>query len=284
MPDDLNPDQTGGADGALEIQDPPEGGDTGAQDNPPGEGGGDTGDQPEGGQPQKTETPEEESVTLSKEEYDKLAARAGFADREARRRKLKTYTEPVAAEPPKPETPKPKRESFDDYDEFVEALTDWKVEQREIKERQATAAKSRREHLDDFHSFIDEQEAKDPEFTKKAYIPVDMNNPRGLALYEMIANSDQLAEIALHFGANNSEAVRLYDLAQRNPVAAAREIGKLEISLSKRTPQQRTKTNAPSPTKTVAPGGKTQKSLDDMSTEEFIAHRNAEEKARLRGG
>ncbi len=86
---------------------------------------------------------------------------------------------------------------------------------------------------------------------------------------------DHAADIAYHLAKDPQEAHRIASLP---PVAAAREIGKLEAKYSGGTqPSQKSTTNAPAPTSPVGSSETPTKKLEDMTTEEYIAYRNQQE-------
>lgn len=87
----------------------------------------------------------------------------------------------------------------------------------------------------------------------------------------MILESDQAADLAYHLGKNPALAVHLSKLP---PVAAARELGRIEASLA--PPKPKTATKAPDPINPVnGRGAAPAKSVENMTLAEFAAWREA---------
>lgn len=84
----------------------------------------------------------------------------------------------------------------------------------------------------------------------------------------MITTSDVGADVAYHLGQNRALAAQI---AQMNPVEAARAIGRIEATLS--LPKARTETNAPSPINPVRGSAGAGRDPDKMSYAEFKAYR-----------
>lgn len=257
-------------------QDPPEGGDReeGDQATPKPEAGREP-EIPTGAKP-KTETKDDE--TVSREEFNKLAARAAYAERELRRRDA-APTPAIPGDKPaeiEPTRQKPARADFEDYDEWQEAVMDWKLEQKDHaasqQAKQKTMEQRKADRQKNYEDLISTESAKDPDFLKKAFIPVG-------PLEDVILESEQKIELALYFGSsreNTMEAIRLSNLARTNPMLASREIGKLEAKLSNKSPTPRTNTKAPNPTKQLGSGMETStKKPEDMTMAEYKAWRKA---------
>lgn len=87
----------------------------------------------------------------------------------------------------------------------------------------------------------------------------------------MILESDQSADLAYHLGKNPALAVQL---SQMSPVAAARELGRIEATLA--PPKPKTATKAPDPINPVTGRAATPaKDINSMSLAEFAAWREA---------
>ncbi len=87
----------------------------------------------------------------------------------------------------------------------------------------------------------------------------------------MILESDQAADLAYHLGKNPALAVQLSGMP---PVAAARELGRIEASLA--SPKVRPPTKAPEPINPVnGRGAAPAKSVENMTLAEFAAWREA---------
>lgn len=221
-----------------------------------------TGD--EGGEPQELTAEElQTQLTDEQEKRRKAEGRLGYFEREAQRR-LKEDEAKVTTEKPTETFTKPRPESknFEDYDSFNEALVDWKIEQKEAA-RMATEKKtSQQEKAIQFQSKLDEGNAKYKDFDQVARnddLPITVN------MMEAMIDCEHPDDIAYYLGKNIPECRRIASLS---PIAAAREIGKLEAQFA--GPQQKTKSNAPEPTKTIS-GKETPPTKFDNMTEDDVA-------------
>ena len=162
-----------------------------------------------------------------------------------------------------PATGKPKEDDFDNYADFMEALSDWKVQgtiaaerkkwEAEKTEETANAEAEKQQQLID--GKLGEGRKKYDDFDKVAMDDV----PYSQAMVDVVTDSDDFVEVAYYLGQHLDEADRISRLS---PLAAAREIGKIEAQLSiphsEPTPEQQTEdsttkktTNAPAPIKSI---------------------------------
>jgi hypothetical protein len=91
-------------------------------------------------------------------------------------------------------------------------------------------------------------------------------------ILNVIGSSDLGVDVAYHLATHLDVADRL---ARMSPVAAAVEIGRIEARLSAPKPSKPV-TNAPAPVPTVGGGSIASKDPDRMTVEEWMAHRNAQ--------
>ena len=224
----------------------------------------------DGAEPESPEAPkeaEETEKTVSFEDHQKLQARLAYAERELRRKEREKPVEEKKPEQPVEVSQKPVEADFEDYNEFVEALTDWKTDRKMEGFEKTSREKTQQEKIIEQNRRVDTivaaETVKDPDFLKKAYIPI--------GLEDLVVDSDQFVDLALYFGQNPNEAMRLLDLPV---VQAAREIGRIESKLQIKTPQPRTISKAPTPTKTVGGNEVVEKTIDDMTAAEHIAYMN----------
>lgn len=143
---------------------------------------------------------------------------------------------------------KPKAEDFESHDEYIEALTDWKIEKRDkeketksketqIKtefDRQVEAHNKRVEKFveshDDFHDLIEE---------------ID-DVPMSMAVQDLILRSENGPELMYELAKNRKDYERICAL---DPIQAAREFGKFEARVLKPSESSKEKqtTKAPPP-------------------------------------
>jgi hypothetical protein len=166
---------------------------------------------------------------------------------------------------------KPNPESFETHSEYVEALTDWKLDQKEAS-RRAEEEKSKvlseqeklyKAHLEREKSFIDKTD-------DYADVLEDVNYLQDAtpALQQLIVSSDNGPEIMYELAKNKAEYERINKLP---PLALARELGRLESKIISKAsddkkPEPKKLTSAPKPIDPVSKGkGTVAKSIDDPS-------------------
>lgn len=212
-----------------------------------------------------------DKLTREKRELEERLAKAEAAAKEK-----------PADEPAKPEAkPKPRSEDFDSFDEFTEALFDWKREQSEAEKasKEADSKKAAEEEAE--ATQLVEAHSKREEKAREVYTDYDevmeeagkisLPNHLGLAILQ----DEQSAVLAYHLAKNPDELDRLMKLG---PVAAVREVGKLSAKLSQPEPKpQSKKTSAPAPVQPLKPAGGRERSIYDKDLGEDI-----EEYRRLR--
>jgi hypothetical protein len=174
--------------------------------------------------------------------------------------------------------PKPEATAFATYDEFVEALSDWKAGQKvaaALAQRAEGAATTAR--AETFEERVHQARSRMQDFdTVVGQSPVEVAEH----IRESILDSDRGPELAYHLAKHPQEAKRLSAMP---PLQAARELGRLEASFDKPAadvdappPVARPVTNAPPPTRPAA-SGRTAPTTDPrrMSVEEIKAQLKA---------
>lgn len=177
---------------------------------------------------------------------------------------------PEKAEAPKAEAQgKPNPDDFDTHAEYVEALTDWKTEQK-FKERESKAEKAKLQteqerliqaHSERVKSFADKTE--DFQDVIEAVDDVRVSP----TIQELIVTSENGPELMYELAKNRAEFERICKLG---PLAAAREIGRIESKLQAseaKKPEATKITKAPKPPTPVSGGasGSGYRSLEDVA-------------------
>lgn len=220
---------------------------------------------------------------------DKLTRRAQEAELELAhtRRMLEERNGGKPAEPKK-DTPaadptkKPLPDDFDTHAEYIEAVTDWKVEQKLAESRKKEAAErelaARGEKVKSWQQRLEKAREVHEDFDEALAVDV----PVSPAMMEGMVESELGAEIAYWLGKNPAEARRI---AQLSPTATARELGKIEARLEtpkeEAAPAVQAKTATSVKPKPVAPvGGRATptaaKDPDKMSFQEFKKWRESQ--------
>lgn len=225
--------------------------------------------------------PEGEVPEGVQKRIDKAVRRQREAERRAEAAEVELERLRTPEAKPVPVEGKPKVSDFTDYDEYVEALAEWKTEQKFAAERsteqQSRAAAARRTAAATFAERVKEAATK-PEYADIGEV-LDSDVTVSAAMHDVLLESEKGAELAYYLGKHPEESARISRLS---PISAARELGKIEASLAKPPePAKPRASAAPAPMKPV--GGKSvsvNMSDPDMPYEEWERHRNAELKAR----
>jgi hypothetical protein len=188
-------------------------------------------------------------------------------------RKLTRGHAPEKLEPPKA---KPDESEFETNAEYVEALTDWKVDQREHSKAEKMTERQSKEREEDFFSVIDSGAEKYKDFNEVARKTPDDGGPTiNENMLEAMMDSENVVDIAYYLGQNVEESVRISNLS---PIGTAREIGKIEAMFSgggKKILPQKTKTKTVTPSKPIEGKTATDVDLNDLSMDDFMKTRNA---------
>jgi hypothetical protein len=207
---------------------------------------------------------------LTREKYEAQAQAKFFAEQ----LKSKETSQPATPANAAPAVA-PKADDFDTYEEFIDALSDWKVDQKLAAREAATQAKAadnskaeaQRVQATSMQARIAEGRDKYDDFDHVALnqaIPITQD----MAL--AVADSEVGADLAYYLGSHLDEAARI---SQMTPSAQYRAIGKLEAKLESRPVQTAEKSKAPTPIKPVAKGAKATIDPNSMSIDEWMEWR-----------
>ena len=207
-----------------------------------------------------------------------LTARAKAAEYKAQ------FLEDMIRQQQQPQTPapqapqKPTREQFDyDEDRFLEALADYKVQEKLTVAARAHQERLQRQHIEAQEQEVGERKravietgaSKWDDFEEKvAALPHSSMNEHMAAALSL---SDIGADIAYHLANHPQEAARIGALS---PYAAAMEIGRLETKL--KTPAPKKMTAAPPPIDAVGARGQAETDPDKMTANEWRKWREAQ--------
>jgi hypothetical protein len=141
---------------------------------------------------------------------------------------------PPPAEPPKPaELGKPKLHDFATLEQYQEALTDWKLDQREAQRRaeaaQAEARTAEEKLQTEWNSRQQASRTAHADYDEVIQSVSAPNGPGVLAARQAMLEDDAGAEILYHLATHPEELQRI---AALQPVAAIREIGRLSATLA----------------------------------------------------
>lgn len=208
-------------------------------------------------------------ITWQREE----ATRQLEAERRERER-LQAELEKVKQPQKKAPDAKPRIDDFDTDAEFLDALTDWKIEQRD---RQTKSEQKKLRELDERRKADETYREtcmrvngaginKYEDYEQVVFsLPGNIMNKQ---LAEAVFETDRPEDVAYYLGKNRAEAERISRL---NPRKQAIALGKLESQLEK--PKKKT-TKAPPPINPLAGAKKSEVNPDDLSPAEWIRLRN----------
>lgn len=216
---------------------------------------------------------EAEVKTFTQDELnDIIQKEKAKAEAKAERRALKAYRETMERFAPQSQQPqaepsngRPTQADFANVDDYVEAMADWKLGQRDLIEgqkRQQQAAQNIATKTENFYA----EAQKIPGFDRDVFDELPLT--RHIA--EALIDSDAPAKLMAHMAAHPDEVERIAGLS---PARQAAEIGKLETKLAS-VPKV---SNAPAPIKPI--GNRGSASTADpsrMSMEEYNAMRKAQ--------
>jgi hypothetical protein len=190
----------------------------------------------------------------------------------------------------KPDTSsRPKADTFTTHDEYVEALTDWKLDQKllaiENKQKENAVKSEVQTKVTKYQERVTEFQKSHDDWQDAIDSVSDI--PLSITVREAIFSSENGPDIAYALSKDPTELKRVCALS---PVKAAMELGKLEARFSKTTskPSDKKTTKAPAPVNPVRTrGAVSNKSLydaDKMSQSEWNRLRDEQVKQKqLRG-
>ena len=168
----------------------------------------------------------------------------------------------------------PRKEDFDDYDKYVDALTEfkttqklaqWRAEEDQRKNQTETEQRLRQfaEKLNEGYSLYSDFE----EVVKDPSLPITP------VLRDALAESTIPAEVAYYLGKNRGETIKL---SRMTPIQAGREIMRIESKIAAEkginpNPGTPKLPSAPPPIKPVGQSNTVSTPLDKMSQKEFEA-------------
>lgn len=214
-----------------------------------------------------------EKKTFTQDELNEIIQKEkAKAEAKAERRALKAYRETLEkfaplqqqqkAETQPADTGRPTQAQFDNVDDYVEAMAEWKLGQRDQQAKQQQQAQQAQTLAAKTENFYSEAQ-KIPGFDREAFDELPLTRHIAEALVE----SDAPAKLMAHMAANPEEVARIASLS---PARQAAEIGKLETKLAS-APKV---SNAPAPIKPIGTrGSATNSDPSKMSMEEYAEYR-----------
>lgn len=177
------------------------------------------------------------------------------------------------------ETP-PRESDFTDPVEYAAASALFKQRAQDARRQQAEIEGEAQEHekkataleqarIAERFGALEEQKAE----ARQSYADFDETFAAAIIpphVAQIVIESDQAADIAYHLGKNPALARQI---ANMNPLAIAREIGRIEAQVS--LPRSKTQSTAPTPISPVKPGGTSRRNPGEMTPQEFAKWRDS---------
>jgi len=216
------------------------------------------------------EKPQEKPKRSARERINELTKRAHEAEREVQRMRE------AANRPPPESSSKPDPATFQSYDEYVEALAEWKTDQRvseSFKRRDAERSQAAQDRAADAREQA--WQARQIEFRKSnpdydsAFSSLAGKLPNHVV--ETIGDSDFGHHVVYHLAKHPETVKRINALS---PLSAARELGRIEATLSNpAAPQIKPASKAPAPITPVRSSAPAAVDLASANMDQYIAAR-----------
>lgn len=232
------------------------------------------------GQTVETEESPAEKTFTQKELDEILTKRLAKAQRKARQEALQEFQ--ALTQKPEPARQaaddKPTRAQYADDDAYIEAMTDWKLDQRDKVAAQERAKEQQKTLAQKTESIYAEAEKLDG-FDRETFDELPLTRP----IVEALIESDNAPALMKHMANNPDDIERI---ARLSPARQAAELGKLEAKLAAEPAPKPKVSSAPQPINAVRKPSAAAKTYDttdpraakELSTSEWI---KAEE-ARMR--
>lgn len=171
-------------------------------------------------------------------------------------REQQTYQQPADA--------RPSREQFTNDADYIDKLTDWKLDQRDKQANQSKAIEQTRSVNNQTEKLYAEA-AKQPGFDRDEFDAL----PLTPAIAHALMDSEVAPRLMAHLLANADEVERIVALS---PGRQAVEMGKIEARLQS-APKT---TNAPAPINPIGSKGTANPSLENASLEDYMRIRKSQ--------
>ena len=216
------------------------------------------------------EKPQEKPKRSARERINELTKRAHEAEREAQR--WREAAERKTADP----SEKPNPDKFGSYDEYVEALADWKADQRvaesfkrrDAERSQAAEARAAEAKAQAWAERQSEFREATPDYDAVVGKSAVQIAPH---VVDTLLDSESGPELAYHLAKRPETVKRINALS---PLSAARELGRIEATLSNpAAPQVKPASKAPAPITPVRSSAPAAVDLASANMDQYIAAR-----------
>ena len=196
---------------------------------------------------------------------------------EKRRERNEYFRGEGRVEPPAPaivqpvEAQPPKREDFEDYDKYVEALVEHRTEAKVAKWRKDESEKQGKteyqQKIDALQEKLSGAYTTYPDFDE---VVRDPSVPITMVMRDILTELEHPVEVAYYLGKNRVEAIQI---GRMTPFKAHKEMMRIEAEAIKAKPIVKVVSGAPAPIKPVGSGDSLpQKDISKMSQKEYEAY------------
>ena len=216
------------------------------------------------------EKPQEKPKRSARERINELTKRAHEAEREVQRLREASERKPAES------TEKPIPDRFGSYDEYVEALADWKADQRvaesfkrrDAERSQAAEARAAEAKAQAWAERQSEFREATPDYDAVVGKSAVQIAPH---VVDTLLDSESGPELAYHLAKRPETVKRINALS---PLSAARELGRIEATLSSpAAPQIKPASKAPAPITPVRSSAPAAVDLASANMDQYIAAR-----------
>jgi hypothetical protein len=177
--------------------------------------------------------------------------------------------------------PKPKEEDFDNYDDYILALTDWRTDQKKAEWiEEAEKRILEREEGTSQESFNEKMREASERYDNFDDVVSDPAAPINTLMADIIRSSDMPGDVAYYLCTHRQEATAIYHMRDAGKIG--RELGKIEAKILA-AQGEKPKPPTPNPAPSVGPVGGSgsaviTKDPDKMTNEEY---RKAREEGKI---
>jgi hypothetical protein len=231
----------------------------------------------EEGKTEEAKTEEKKPAEPKRSNHDDRRWHKLLQERAEYKAKVELYEQLQRQSQSKPGSERPARENYSNDEDYDDALTDWKLEQKlEPMQRKIIEQHQAQQIEQAWEDKLSKAKAEYSDFD--SVIEESNDIPVTPIMAQAIKTSDLGADIAYFLGKDPEYATKI---ARMDSISAIREIGRIESYVEyektqKAKPAQVSKAPAPI---TPPKAGTTQgpKNLEDMSPAEYMAYRNKQE-------
>ena len=179
-----------------------------------------------------------------------------------------------APQPEQPQTARPNPDDFDDYNDYVDKLTDWNVDEKKASwDREQNEKVQNQTHQEKMQQMHEKLNAGFQRYDDFEDVALAQTVPITPMMAEILAETEEPADIAYYLGKNHTKAIAI---GRMTPIAASRAIAQIEAELSGQKPNKQPNkiTNAPPPIKPVGSSNTVTKDPEKMTQAEYEAYRH----------